>query len=534
MSKINDALNDAQKTKQANQAESRILKDVLGLLDEIQKKPEEVIKKRKEQGILSLGEVGKVQAFDQTYKFESGEQLKSFLTLLESAERRIEEIRRQAGDYDVKIEPKPKTADGLQQTLNDLSRKLESRLEKSRLEKLRLEEETKGRQEKTDALLKDGMTHLSEGRVDEAIQIFKELAAEIGISAQADKTLRVIQNTAAELHAAEIEFSRLKSTLDKQLSIGETLDKTLTSLSQDTQQRLKSAKAQTVQAEEALQGKQNLINTFLHKGRAYFDEGKIKQAFEAWKELAVYTENPSQILNRIEELRRAESELDGLRKEISHLELLQGTKTPVPEELENALKELSVKLASHVKKAQIQKEHSEEALKDHQGTLRQLLEKGQSLLSKKEWEEAFEVLGQLAGLTENPALIREPIERIRRGQKEIDTLEKEMTRLRSLTESKPEVPEELQSALGGLTKELDSKLKASRSLRSETQEALEDRRKLLNSLLQKGRALISQNRFEEAFEVYGELAEYTDDPALVKEQLQAIAGFQEDLEKVET
>ena len=95
MSKINDSLNDVQKPKKANPANSKVLKEVLVLLDEIHKRPEEIIKRRKEQGITSLDDLGKVRAFDQTYQFESGTQLKRFLGLLESAEKRIEEIRRQ-------------------------------------------------------------------------------------------------------------------------------------------------------------------------------------------------------------------------------------------------------------------------------------------------------------------------------------------------------------------------------------------------------------------------------------------------------
>lgn len=68
MSKINDALNDAQKSRLASQGKAKVVKDVLNLLDDIQKPAEEIIKKREEQGILPLGDTDRIHVLDTPYQ----------------------------------------------------------------------------------------------------------------------------------------------------------------------------------------------------------------------------------------------------------------------------------------------------------------------------------------------------------------------------------------------------------------------------------------------------------------------------------
>ncbi len=132
MSKKNDALNEAQKSKKTKEAVSAVLKDVWGLLGDIRQKPEEVIKKRRGVGVPPPDGSGELRAFGQTYQFESGTQLKDFQSLLDSTEKRIEEIRRQAEEHGVRVRPKSNTREALSETLNSVSLELRSRVENNR------------------------------------------------------------------------------------------------------------------------------------------------------------------------------------------------------------------------------------------------------------------------------------------------------------------------------------------------------------------------------------------------------------------
>ena len=532
MSKINDSLNDVQKPKKANPANSKVLKEVLVLLDEIHKRPEEIIKRRKEQGITSLDDLGKVRAFDQTYQFESGTQLKRLLGLLESAEKRIEEIRRQAGEYDVKIDAGPGTADGLHETLNDLSRKLESKIEKSRLEKLKIEEGIKSRQTKIDGLLKKGLSLFSEGRYEDAFQAFEELAVETDDPPRVKEQIRRIRDSQSQMQDLGQQMGASKPAIDKKLSITEILETTLADLEKKLQSELQKTGFRKTQAEESLEGRQNLVSTLFHKGKTAISEGRFREAFEAWQELAACTENPALVNDPIQKIRRAQSDIENLQEEIAKLEALSQLKPGVPDDLKSVLKGWIHELSSKIKAVSTQKAQTEEAIEDRRNFVNALLQKGTALLSQHRFAEAFDAFSQLAEHTDDPALVKEQIQTIQRFQNDAQELEQEVRRLELLANVKPSAPEIIEDALTGLSGSLQSQLQKAKLQKTQTEEALKTRQSLMDSLLEKGQTLLSEGRFREAFEAWQELAAYTENPALVNDQIQRIQESRADAENL--
>lgn len=413
MSKINDELRNAQKSKKADDADSKVLKDVLSLLDDIQKPPEEVLRKRRDEGLPSLEDVGNIRAFNQSYRFESGTQLKDLLNTLESAEKRIEEIRRAAGEYEVRVDADPKTAEALHETLESISRSFESRLEEKRLEKLRAEEALENQRLLIESLLEKGARCASKGEYGEACDAWQELAAHMEspsfILGQVEKIRRVQH----EVRALQQELDRLQSLAESRPAFPENVKEALNHFSEELSSQVEVLAARTEQVQRTLAERTSRMHMLLQQGRALLSQDRSEEALEIFSELGAQSQNPALVGEWSLKIKRTQSEVADLNRALQALQSSLSGKLPLPEETENALGAFSEKMTAQLEdlkfkflEAQNASATRRELLNNFLGNAKDFYEKDRIPEAIAQWENAAEYLDPHSGFREKVSFIK--------------------------------------------------------------------------------------------------------------------------------
>ncbi|MCG3175226.1 MAG: hypothetical protein MOGMAGMI_00148 [Candidatus Omnitrophica bacterium] len=290
---------------------------------------------------------------------------------------------------------RPEAPKDLQEFLGESIRKTKEATLKAESDLARTRKGLAERQAIISATVREGTQLYNQGRIDDAIEVWKRLSGDVDATAPVMAQIDALKHNYRMLNDAETAYKAVRS-VDK-ISDFPGADK-MTDFIEEANLRMQSDieeyRGKTSQSQKAVEEREAWMSATARNGIAFYEKGRIADALEQWDRLLPYLQEDSLLARRIQELRDSYDQMAEAEESLESAETDQKNyEFPDSDELSGYLEDAKVKLDKNTEAARSRAYETEQGLSDRKQWFNDVYQKGKAYYEEgryidavREWE----------------------------------------------------------------------------------------------------------------------------------------------------
>lgn len=442
------------------------------------------------------------------------ERIKAVYTKAKDARRSTEEFA--AHEYK---ELKVPYAGEMQAILNDADIRFNSEADSADAELAKMEKTLAQRQAWIRSIFEKGKAHYEDGRLDEAIETWRELLPYIDEGTKMGEFMETVLQSRSRAVEAQKVAAETASRTDLKFQAPEGFALLLDSISQRYTDEHKKALARTADAEKTVTERKAAVTASFVKGKQLYQEGKLDEAMKEWASTAPALENADEIQMRFRAIQQSRASAASAQAAAQSAAGLKDAKIQAPEELSALLLHIQEGLDASAEAALADKRRLDDTIAERQSWVASIYQKGKALYEAGQLKEAMAAWSAITPYLENGNQIKQAMQNLQESEKKALELRAAADAAERQRTVKFQAPDELTLLLTDADVRLAGQIAQSENLRREAEAGAADRQAWVRSMIDKGRLLYESGKVDEAAEVWGTLAPYMEKGADFKAKL---------------
>ncbi len=482
---------------------------------------QEFIQRTIESGRL-LAQAGKIdEAVKEWNKvsnyFEDADKFKEFIKFMEAIQVDLSAAQSAKNEAATIAGSKIQTPATLSSILSDAKARLKKESDAADLEKQKAQKNQQT-QDYVNKTIQSGRELAQAGKMSEAVAEWSKLTESFEDAGRFEEFIRSMSDIQKEWSQIQVAKQEASAIASNKIQTPAVLSTILSEAKVRLKQEMDSAEQEGQKAKKAQQV-QSMIETAMESGRVFAKAGQYNEAIKEWSKISGLFEDKANFENFLGDIATVQAGIEQAKKSQAEAQAKSNTKFKTPADLDQILSETRNDLKEKMETARQTQTKSEQSLADRQTLVRQTITNGKMLLESGKWEEAVKVWREVLPYLEDSEKLEQSISELEAMQQSKQKAEISAREAELKKDSKVSTPDGLSDLIKQATREIEVQVETARSRKRKADLSLADKQTLTSEGYDKGKALLADGQYIQAFQEWQKILSNFDDVVTVKPML---------------
>lgn len=376
-----------------------------------------------------------------------------------------------------------------------------------------------------------GKAAFEKGTVPGALDEWEKMLPMVENEAAVKNALTGVRAAYQQAVQAKEDAAKAEASKDMPLPVPPELRTTLEQVTERMKKEIQSSELLREKNIKALADRRAYVRDIFDRGKALYEQGKLREAFDLWKTIAPFTEEEEKLNEYLSKAGQAYEGFVAAKNASHEAALQQSMKLQTPPDLAAILDDAIARLKQDDFDLRNKTFEIEKSIADRREWINSTFKKGQSLYIEGRYAEAvaewntilpylgdgLDVKAKLVEIDKNAAL----------AEKSRAILAESQQKLKLQFNS----PKELSELLLKADEDLKNQMFSASAEKMKAEQTLTERQKWLNQTFELGRAFLAEGKISEALAEWSKLKPYLEGQPAIEEMMKTLqtnyAGLQD-------
>lgn len=376
-----------------------------------------------------------------------------------------------------------------------------------------------------------GAAALEKGSVPAALGEWEKMLPLIQDETQVKEALDAVRIAYQQSVEARQAAEAAEKGKDTPLPVPPQLRSTLESVSERMKKEIQSADLQREKMEKALADRRAYVGDIFERGKALYDEGKLREAFDLWRTIGPFTDDEEKLNATLSLAGQAYESFVSAKAASHEAALQQSSKLPAPSDLLAILDDATAKLKQDDFDARNKTFEIEKSISDRREWILSTFKKGQALYVEGRYPEAVAEWNTILPYLEDGLDVKAKLVEIDKNAALAEKSRKILSDSQEKAKIQFQSPKEFSELLLKANEDLKNQMFAASAEKMKAEQTLSERQKWMNQTFSLGRSFYAEGKIGEALAEWSKLKPYLEGQPAIGEMMKTLQTNYEALQQ---